>query len=172
VEVDRMSRQFGGVVAVLCAVLVAGCTGHDDAVRGSASSSGTATPSQGPTAAAGCSPASPIRTGGMGPEVQGNGQGATLYGLIMLATPLPIRTGQEVKIVWRMTGSGPLRLSATSPQGRAVALRWGPEPHGGSNYERPGEEWGAGYLFGSAGCWHLRAQRTQGSADVWLRVQQ
>jgi hypothetical protein len=118
----------------------------------------------------GCRPPSPIAAGGMGAEVQGTGHGATLYGLIQSAAPLPVRTGQQVKIVWRMTGSGPLRLSATSPQGKPAALQWGPEIHGGSNYDRPGHEWGAGYLFPTAGCWHLHAQRSNASADVWLRV--
>jgi hypothetical protein len=88
----------------------------------------------------------------------------------MLPMPLPIRTGEQVKIVWRMTGSGPLQLSAISPHGKAVPLKWGPEAHGGSNYDRPGDEWGAGYQFTTAGCWHLHAQRTIGSADLWLRV--
>jgi hypothetical protein len=103
-------------------------------------------------------------------EVRGAGRGATLYGLLMSTKPLPIRSGEQVKVVWRMTGSGPLRLTATNPHGRRVLLQWGPESHGGSNYHRPGEEWGAGYRFGTAGCWHLQARRTNGVADVWLRV--
>jgi hypothetical protein len=106
----------------------------------------------------------------LGPEVRGTGDDATLYGLIMTQKPMPVRAHEDVKIVWRMTGSGPLRLATVSPEGTAVALRWGPEPHGGSNYKRPGDEWGAGYVFTTPGCWHLRAQRTTGSADVWLEV--
>lgn len=88
----------------------------------------------------------------------------------MTQIPMPIHVREQVKIVWRMTGSGPLSLTTTSPQGDPVALRWGPEHHGGSTYHRPGDEWGAGYLFPSAGCWHLHAQRAAGSADVWLQV--
>jgi hypothetical protein len=106
----------------------------------------------------------------MGVEIQGTGHGATLYGLVMATAPLPIRTGESVKIVWRMTGSGSLQLSTTNPQGRPVALQWGPDPHGGSNYDRPGQEWGAGYRFARAGCWHLHARRTNATADVWLHV--
>jgi hypothetical protein len=75
-----------------------------------------------------------------------------------------------VKIVWRMTGSGPLKLAAYDPHGRHIALAWGPEAHGGSNYQRPGEEWGTGYRFRRPGCYHLTARRVEGSADVWLQV--
>jgi hypothetical protein len=39
---------------------------------------------------------------------------------------MPIKTGEPVKIVWRMTGSGPIQLSAIGPQGNAVPLEWGP----------------------------------------------
>jgi hypothetical protein len=106
-----------------------------------------------------------------GPEVQESGDNATLYGLIMAPTPMPVHADVDVKIVWRMTGSGPLQLSTVTPEGTAVARQWGPEAHGGSNYDRrPGVEWGAGYLFPTAGCWRLHAQRTTGSADVWLEV--
>lgn len=82
----------------------------------------------------------------------------------------PVRTGEDVKIVWRVTGSGPLRLPATGPDRRAHPLVWGPESHGGSSYDRPGEEWGAGYRFTRPGCWRLRAVRGGATADVWLRV--
>ncbi len=58
----------------------------------------------------------------------------------------------------------------SQPRGNGGSTPVGPEAHGGSNYDRPGDEWGAGYLFTTAGCWHLHAQRTTGSADVWLEV--
>lgn len=102
--------------------------------------------------------------------MQGTGHGATLYGLIMITKPMPVRADEDVKIVWRMTGSGPLQLSVRSPQGATVPLQWGPELHGSSNYHRPGGEWGSGFRFSTPGCWHLHAQRSRGSADVWLDV--
>ena len=88
----------------------------------------------------------------------------------MLAGPSPARVNEAVKIVWRMTGSGPLRLSAVSPAGRTVRLQWGPDWHLSSSFHRPGEEWGAGYRFVSPGCWRLHAQRTVGEADALLYV--
>lgn len=117
-----------------------------------------------------CAPASPITRTNMGPEIEGTGHGATLYGVVMTTTPLPLRAREQVKIVWRMTGTGPLTLTATSPQGKPVPLPWGPEPHDSSNYNRPGQEWGAGYDLTAAGCWHLHAQRGSAYADVWLPV--
>ena len=47
---------------------------------------------------------------------------------------------------------------------------WGPEAHGGSNWNKPGQEWGAGYVFTSPGCWDLHADRGSAYADVWIRV--
>jgi hypothetical protein len=81
-----------------------------------------------------------------------------------------VRAGDQVKIVWRMTGAGPLVLSAIGPDGTPHRLAWGPDVHGSSNFDKPGSEWGAGYLFTAPGCWDLRAERGTARADVWLVV--
>jgi hypothetical protein len=175
----RSGRLLLTVFAAAAATVLAGCTSSgNSATHTSAAIRSTEEPTSSSTSistgssrdrpgATRCDPASPITAG---PEVQGDGTGATLYGLIMTASPVPIKTDEQVKIVWRMTGSGPLQLSIISPQGKPMPLQWGPEAHGSSNYDRPGSEWGAGYLFTEPGCWHLHAQRTVGAADVWLRV--
>jgi hypothetical protein len=69
-----------------------------------------------------------------------------------------------------MTGTGPLRLTFLSPDGNARPLVFGPEPHSASSYHRPGDEWGAGFQFGSAGCWHIHLARSDVVGDVWLEV--
>jgi hypothetical protein len=168
----RKPTVFLASCAAVLVAVVAACTGTSDThpnsgVPGPTSSAQRSAVSLGEN---GCKPSSPIAETKLGPEVRGTGHGATLYGLLMSAKPLPIRTLESVKVVWRMTGSGPLRLTVTNPQGRPAALQWGPERHGGSNYNRPGQEWGAGYRFSTAGCWHLQARRSSESADVWLRV--
>ena len=91
----------------------------------------------------GCHPPSPTDASGAGfREVQGTGRGVTLWGLLFFARA---QVGKQEKIAWRMTGSGPIiRLTAIGPGGRRHRLAWGPEPHGGSNWNRPGQEWGAG----------------------------
>jgi hypothetical protein len=70
-----------------------------------------------------------------------------------------------------MTGSGDLAISATGPNGTVVEPIWGPERHGGSTWERPGDEWGTGWIFPSPGCWTVNAKRTGGSGYLVMRVQ-
>lgn len=145
-------------VGTLIALILAGCTS-------------SATHLTGPRLGRpGCTPASPITNRSAGLEVHGTSTDASLYGLLMPAGPVPIRADEQVKIVWRMTGHGPLRLTQTSPRGATAPPQWGPELHSGSNYHRPGGEWGAGYRFTTAGCWRLHAARGSATADVWLRV--
>jgi hypothetical protein len=91
-------------------------------------------------------------------------------GLLMFPHPLPARVGDQEKIVWRMTGTGMLTLAAISPDGKHHRLAWGPDAHSGSNWDKPGDEWGAGYVFTTPGCWDLRAIRGDAIADAWIQV--
>lgn len=111
----------------------------------------------------------PIQTSGL-PEVQGIGRDATIYGLLFPSHPGPVRAGEELKIVWRMTGQGALSVSYFAPDGRPGVLTFGPEAHSGSSYQRPGNEWGTGFSFDAAGCWRIHLERSIGSGDVWLAV--
>jgi len=103
------------------------------------------------------------------PERQGAGDGATLWALFFPTGP-EVTAGKEIKVVWRMTGSGDFTISAEGPDGAVLKPVWGPEPHGGSNWERPGDEWGTGWIFPTAGCWTVSAKRTSGSGYLVLRV--
>ena len=70
-----------------------------------------------------------------------------------------------------MTGTGfVLALQAIGPDGKQHPLAWGPAAHLGSDWDKPGDEWGAGYVFTAPGCWDLRAIRGHATADVWIRV--
>src|SRR5690606_33226988 len=142
--------------AAVCAVLVvlAGCSGSEDdggtapparSPGAAGASSGPAAGPGGPDGAPGCRPASPVaRYGGDGrPEVRATGRGIRARGLLMSPKGWPpLRADQELKIVWRVTGEGPLRAAATGPDGRDRPITWGPESHGGSSFQRPGQEWG------------------------------
>jgi hypothetical protein len=67
------------------------------------------------------------------------------------------------------TVTGPA-ASCSRPSPISVGSQ-GPEITGrGSNYHRPGDEWGSGYRFLRPGCYRLTARRTVGSAEAWLRV--
>jgi hypothetical protein len=121
--------------------------------------------------APGCQPPSPVDAApsqGL-PETQGTATGVQLWALFFAV--MPIHPKQELKIVWRMTGVGSFHLSTHGPHGMPAQPTFGPEEHGGSNWNRPGDEWGSGFIFPVAGCWDLHATRGTASGDVWLMVQ-
>jgi hypothetical protein len=66
--------------------------------------------------------------------------------------------------------TGPLRVVFTGPDGKQRPLVFGPEAHGQSGYQRPGDEWGTGFSFATGGCWHIHLTRDDTSGDVWLNV--
>ena len=101
------------------------------------------------------------------PERQGVGDGATLWALFFSDAVI---AGQEIKVVWRMTGRGGLSISATGPGGKVVMPEWGPESHTGSSWNRPGDEWGTGWVFPVAGCWTINATRTTATGYLVVRV--
>jgi hypothetical protein len=75
-------------------------------------------------------------------------------------------------IVWRATGSGEFQVYASGPDNARLLPVNGPDPHpGGSNWQRPGDEWQTDFIFPTPGCWQL--QVTRGAdlhASVWLSV--
>ena len=79
-------------------------------------------------------------------------------------------TDEPVKIVWRLTGDGDVAFNAIDPNGEPHELAWGPDAHGGSNWLRPGDEWGTGWLLDIPGCWTLEATRGDDSHSVTALV--
>jgi hypothetical protein len=73
--------------------------------------------------------------------------------------------GKVMKIVFRMREYH--AFSAVGPDGTASKPAWGPVAHSDSNWNRPGREWGAGFLLSEPGCWRIRAGRV---GDVWLLI--
>jgi hypothetical protein len=101
--------------------------------------------------------------------LRGTATGGELWALLG-GGQLPEPKGSQVKIIWRMTGAGELHISTTGPTGRIIQPDWGPQPHGGSNWNRPGDEWGVGFTFPVAGCWDVHAVRNDMSGDVYIMV--
>ncbi len=99
-------------------------------------------------------------------DVRGRASGGELWALVQ---PPPFPAGQEVKIVWRITGFGELKLRARHPDGTQFQPRF-LQPHLGSNWRRPGDEWGSGFTFPKPGCWQVHAERGSVSGDVWFLV--
>lgn len=117
-----------------------------------------------------CQPASPIDNSSVGPEAQGTGTNAELWALIESSSGIPPLAKTEVKIVWRMTGSGDFSIVAIGPSDVKVPPEQGPTEHGGSNWLRPGDEWGTVFTFPVAGCWDLHATRSNASGDIWFKI--
>jgi hypothetical protein len=84
--------------------------------------------------------------------------------------PYPPKAGELLKIVWRVTGSGPISLTAVGPDGRQHPPVQGPTEHFDSNFERPGDEWGAFFEFDRPGCWEIEARRGTVSGVVRIKV--
>jgi len=83
---------------------------------------------------------------------------------------VPVPRGQDVKIAYRMTGSGALLLVADGPAHLQVSPDW-QEVHGESNWTaHPGDEWGAGFTFSPAGCWEIVGVRGTLVARVGIPV--
>jgi hypothetical protein len=117
-----------------------------------------------------CQPASPIDNASAGPEVQGTATHAELWALLQSTSGVPPRANSQVKIVWRMTGSGDFTIVAFGPSGMKVPPSQGPSAHLGSSWNRPGDEWGSVFTFPVAGCWDLHATRGNAFGDVWLKI--
>lgn len=152
---------------LIATVVMTGCDSVGDnpsepSPRTSTSGQQVAEPSAPPTASV-CPPTAQYTSS----DLEGAGDGATLWAMLFSMRPT---AGDEIKVVWRMTGTGDLAISATGPDGKVVEPVWGPEQHSGSNWNRPGSEWGTGWVFPTPGCWTINATRTTGKGTLVLRV--
>lgn len=102
--------------------------------------------------------------------------GHEVWALFFNTWPLPpgeavrIPVNEEVKIVWRSTGEGSLTIEADDQDGVSIEPIWGPDVHGSSNWERPGQEWGTGWIFPSTGCWTFDVSRGDNTAEMVVEV--
>jgi len=103
-------------------------------------------------------------------EVRGTAEGGDLWALIFQEPGTPIRAGKQVKIVWRMTGTGDLGLEAVNAKGTQRSHH-DVRRHEGSNWDRPGDEWGSLFTFPEPGCWDIHAERASVTGDVWLSAE-
>jgi hypothetical protein len=174
---EGLARYRVALVTALAAAAVAsGCTGS----RARPAPSTTAPPSKVITAGSvpspfpvvslSCSTGRPnfVRAAPLS-EVRGQSPAAGLWALVFDNAPFTV--GRPVKIAWHMTGTGPLRVSATNlDTGRVVGPFDGPDFHSSSSWHRPGDEWGSVWVFPSPGCWRVTAARATGTGSVTLSV--
>ncbi|NYF55180.1 hypothetical protein [Micromonospora purpureochromogenes] len=132
--------------------------------RNGAGAAGPGSAAAGEPTGAGC-PADndyPVREIGGTPGV--------LWALLFFPETDGLPAGRQTKIALKVTGTGELTLRATGPDG--VTVR--PEEfdqHDGSNWTRPGDEWGSYWVFPTPGCWTIRADRADGTrAALSLRA--
>jgi hypothetical protein len=130
-------------------------------------SAGPASPASA-TGAAACAHAVGFRTPDARAGTRVPSAGGTVWGLPIGRVPPSV--GDDLKVVWRVTGRGPLRVSFTDPAGRRRPLSFGPERHVVSTFVHPGAEWGTGFRFDRPGCWTIRLARTGTRATVRLGV--
>jgi hypothetical protein len=136
------------LVLVTISIVLAACAPSPDRP--------TVTPTQSATIAtqAVCQPsvAQPSKNGF--PEIQGTMKsGGELWALLFFDKA---QANTEEKIVWRITGTGKqFDIFAQHEDGTIIHPIWGPDYHGSSNWERPGDEWGTGFNFPKPGCWTL-----------------
>jgi hypothetical protein len=112
----------------------------------------------------GCGPPSRI----IGGDVEGT---PTDLGTRLASLIGKVRAGEETKLVFRITGEGPVRVDLLDATGRRAELAWGPTAHTSSNFVRPGREWGVGFVIPEPGCWEVRiatqtSSRSIGSASI------
>jgi len=112
--------------------------------------------------AVGCSPPSPT----VGDETFGTAAGAELWALDV--QPAYVSTIQK-KIIFKLTRVYPDVFYAVAPDGRRVDPVWR-QAHSGSNWNRPGFEWGAAFIFDVPGCWRIHAGAWPAQGDLWLVV--
>ncbi|SRR5713226_1546467 len=156
---------------VLLLTLVA-CDASSSAARGNTSSPSALTGGYlGSLGNPGCAPAAPFhgwKTLDGLPEAGVDSKRGSFWALFF--NPVPPPSGKEIKVVWRMTGSGEFAFRVSDAAGATVPLVWGPESHSGSNWDRPGDEVGTGFSFPHAGCWEIHVARSDSQGDLWLEV--
>ncbi len=76
------------------------------------------------------------------------------------------RSDEPLKTIWRMTGTGDLSVEATGPRGQTIHPDGVPEPHAGSNWDRPGDEWGVFWTIPQPGRWTFHAKRGDGRSGT------
>jgi hypothetical protein len=160
------------VLLAIVAMTAFACNVASDGAKRAASSAGPAAGGYlGSLGDPGCRPGPAFHgLGGPGgqPEVGLDSATGSIWALFF--NPVPPTAGNEIKVVWRMTGSADFSFRVSDAAGTTAPLAWGPEPHGGSNWNRPGNEVGTGFNFPHAGCWDIHVTKGNASADLWLQV--
>ncbi|MFF5070879.1 hypothetical protein ACFY2R_06630 [Micromonospora olivasterospora] len=157
-----MRRHRGiSMIAVAAALTAASCTDAGERPDGDST--------EGRTTAVAAPPCPADHRYGTGlAEVAGT---PGVFWALLFIDGAELRAGRLTKIAFRITGHGDLTLAAEGPDGARVEPADVTGHTGGSTWQRPGDEWGSQWTFPTAGCWTVRAERTDGTrAALSLRA--
>lgn len=82
----------------------------------------------------------------------------------------PPRTGDNLKVVWVFAGDEEPNVTLFDPNGEERELTHGPRRHSASSLSVKGYEYGTSYSFTKEGCWNIRLELGDDSADVPVEV--
>jgi len=115
-----------------------------------------------------CQPSQIQKSENAFPEIQGTMKSeGEMWALLFFDEA---HANEDLKIVWRITGSGKFHAQAQNENGKAILPIWGPEFHVSSTWERPGEEWGTGFNFSEPGCWTITVTSGETQGEIILDV--
>jgi hypothetical protein len=165
--------MIGRAAAVAIAVVISfACTSPSTAIKSVSSPTPVDGGYLGSIGTAGCKPAATFHSlgGGSGgiPEAGMDTSRGSIWALFF--NPVPPPANQEIKVVWRMTGAGDFSFQVSDADGKTVPLVWGPDAHGSSSWNHPGDEVGTGLKFPHSGCWQIHVAKPAVDADLWLEV--
>jgi hypothetical protein len=159
-EVSKPGARCLAAASLLGLFVAAGCTESGSSVPSSEKPPTSTTAS---AAEAVCTDSRRMSTD-QGIEIQGTTEVGELWALG--GDP---RMGDEFKMIIRGTGAGELSVVAVSPSGSPLVPN-SVVPHVGSNFDRPGDEWGVFFTFDEPGCWRIEVDRAELRGFITLRV--
>lgn len=118
----------------------------------------------------GCLPPSPLDPSNVGiPEAPGTTPARDLWALFLGG--IPVVANNENKIVLRMGAhfQEQPHVIGLGPRGQHLLPIFLDE-HSGSDWDRPGDEWGVVFNFPVAGCWDVHVTSGTTAGDVWIVV--
>jgi hypothetical protein len=155
-----LNKFFLALIAILSLDYMTGCT----VLR--------LAPTSGPSATStpvACQPSQVQKSKNDFPEIQGTmSTEGEMWALLFFDKA---HAKEDVKIVWRITGSGKqFVVQGRHEDGTLTFPTWGPDIHDGSNWDHPGDEWGTGFNFPKPGCWTLTATRGTTTGEIRLDI--
>ena len=152
------------VLGIALSLISTACANDEQSPRGSAGRM----PEQTLSVPSECVP-SAARKWGKGPLVEVRGRASAGQVWALVHSGLPVRSGQALKIVWSVSGSGGFSVFALDSDGMKVDPQE-TEAHIGGTWRRPGRDWGTVFILPHGGCWLFRISHGETTGEIALRA--